>query len=167
MAYDDIINKYKKHLTKAQIKALADMEQKYRNLYSQQRAQALNEMTAQGNSMQRALQNMGLAGRHGKLISGVQKAGNERLTRSYGDYHTQLGRAQNAQLERAAIRMANQTIAAQNAAAQAAYHQQLAQQQAQQKLIYTMMKPIILFFKLGEYLMDALPEDRQEPMDIS
>ena len=132
MAYDDIINKYKKHLTKAQIKALADMEQKYRNLYSQQRAQALNEMTAQGNSMQRALQNMGLAGRHGKLISGVQKAGNERLTRSYGDYHTQLGRAQNAQLERAAIRMANQTIAAQNAAAQAAYQQQLAQQQAQQ-----------------------------------
>lgn len=127
MTYDEIIKKYKQHLTNAQVKQLTELSERYKALYAQQRAQATDEMRSSMASTRRGLQNMGLAGRAGVYRSGMEKAADAALTRSYSDYNTNLRRAEQAQLEGAGVRMANETIKRRNAAAEAEYKRKLAE----------------------------------------
>ena len=129
MTIDEIIEKQKRHLTNAQIKALAEKAEQYKLLHSAQRAEAQATLRNQYRTARRGLQNMGLASRQGKIISGREQGLNRALTRSYDEYNQGLRAAENAQLEAESNRMANATIRAR----QAAYAEQQKQLEEQQK----------------------------------
>lgn len=112
MNTEEIIKKYKKYLTKAQINGLIEATERTRQLHAGQRADAQAQLNQQYRSARRGLQNTGLASRQGKVISGRESALKSSLERSYGDYNRQLRNVEQAQVEQQAVRMANQTIRA-------------------------------------------------------
>ena len=125
---NEVIERYKKYLTNAQVKELAAKAERYKLLNAQSRANAQNSILAQQRQARRGLQNVGLAGREGKLFSGMETARNDALAKAYDTYNQQLRKVEEAQTETEAVRMANATIRARQRAQQDAL---LAQQQAQ------------------------------------
>lgn len=126
----ETLERYKKYLTNAQIKELAAKAERYKLLNAQRRAEAQNSILSQQRQARRGLQNVGLASREGKVISGMETARNDALTNAYAAYNRQLRKVEDAQTQNAAARMASANIAAQRRAAEQAAQQQ-AEEQAQ------------------------------------
>lgn len=128
---NEVIERYKRYLTNAQVKELAAKAERYKLLNAQSRANAQNSILAQQRQARRGLQNVGLASREGKVISGMETARNDALAKAYDAYNRQLRKVEDAQTQSEAVRMANANLAAQQRAQQEAAQQQAAQQQAQ------------------------------------
>ena len=108
MNLDEIIKKQKEHLTQAQIKALAQAAERYKQVSAARRAEAYSSLHKGLSSTRRALQNMGLASRQGKLISGMESSARATAERTYSDYNQQLNKVSDAYTRQAAARMARE-----------------------------------------------------------
>ena len=128
----ETLERYRRYLTNAQVKELAAKAERYKLLNAQRRAEAQGSVLSQQRQMRRGLQNIGLASRQGKVISGVETARNDALARAYNAYDRQLRKVEEAQTQNAAARMVNANIAAQRRAAEEAYQRQLEEQEAYQ-----------------------------------
>ena len=117
---DEILKKYQKALTKKQIEDLIQKSEQYKLLNAGNRANAQTQLAKQYRQTRRGLQNMGLAGREGKLISGREIGVKDAYRNAYGTYNAQLQQSENAMIEQAA---------AKKAAANARARQQQAEQQ--------------------------------------
>ncbi len=117
---DDILKKYQKALTKKQIEDLIQKSEQYKLLNAGNRANAQTQLAKQYRQTRRGLQNVGLAGREGKLISGREISVKDAYRNAYGTYNQQLQQGENAMIEQAA---------AKKAAANARARQQQAEQQ--------------------------------------
>ena len=126
----ELLERYRKYLTNAQVKELAAKAERYKLLNAQRRAEAQNSILAQQRQTRRGLQNVGLASREGKVISGMEASRNDAITKAYDTYNQQLQKVEEAQTQNEAVRMANANLAARQRAQQEAM---LAQQQAQQE----------------------------------
>lgn len=114
------IDKYKKYLTNAQVKALTEKQQKYNNAHADERVQMTQSAREQIDAGRRMLQNRGLASSAGSVISGEEPRLRARVQTPVTAANEELRRVESQQLENAAVEEANKTIAARNAAAQAA-----------------------------------------------
>lgn len=110
MNLDEIIKKQKEHLTQAQIKALAQAAERYKQVSAAQRAEAYSSLHKGLSATRRGLQNVGLAGRAGKIVSGQQKAAAIRAQEAYSDYSAGLDKVATAYTQQAAARMSRETM---------------------------------------------------------
>ena len=105
---------YREYLDKARLKQLAELQERYNQVYAKERAEAASGLRSSFNSYRRGLQNVGLASRKGKLISGREKTAALAARRQYREYNTGLNRVAKGYGEAAGRRMANQVINEQN-----------------------------------------------------
>ena len=173
----ETLERYRKYLTNAQIKELAAKAERYKLLNAQRRSEAQSSLLAQQRQARRGLQNMGLASRKGKLISGLETARNDALTNAYDTYDRQLRKVEEAQTQTTAARMVNANIEAQRRAAEEAYQRQVAEQ-ARQRSEYneqmldprlSMPKPSLSMPKPNQlpkprYNPDVMTDPRLQPM---
>lgn len=101
---------YKEYLDKARIKQLAELQARYNQVYAKERAEAASSLIAGHRQLRRGLQNVGLAGRKGNLISGREKTAALEARRRYREYNAGLSRAANTFTTAAGQRMARQAI---------------------------------------------------------
>ena len=109
---NSIIKKHKESLTKAQIRALIKATERYKQTYAANRAQAYSVLHQGMSATRRGLQNAGLAGRRGKLISGQETAAELSAQQAYIDYNRQLVQGENAYAEWKAAQMMQQNAQA-------------------------------------------------------
>lgn len=109
MTIEEIIKRQKEHLTKAQISELIQATERYKQLNAANRASAMRTLSDQYRATRRGLQNTGLAGRKGKLVSGQEKAARIRANEAYRGYNAGLRQIDNAYAQNRAARMANET----------------------------------------------------------
>lgn len=101
---------YKEYLDKARLKQLAELQERYNQVYAKERAEAASSLIAGHRQLRRGLQNVGLAGRKGNLISGREKTAALEARRRYREYNAGLSRAANTFTTAAGQRMARQAI---------------------------------------------------------
>lgn len=101
---------YKEYLDKARIKQLAELQARYNQVYAKERAEAASSLIAGHRQLRRGLQNVGLAGRKGNLISGREKTAALEARRRYREYNAGLSKAANTFTTAAGQRMARQAI---------------------------------------------------------
>lgn len=105
--YDDAVEKNKKYLTRAQIKALAEASQRYDAMHAANRAEAQQSMQQQYDSGFRALQNMGLAG--SGATSGEVPRLQQQVRTPFDQYNQKLRDVEHQQLGVLAAAYAKQT----------------------------------------------------------
>ena len=110
MNLDEIIKKQKEHLTQAQIKALAQAAERYKQVSAARRAEAYSSLHKGLSATRRGLQNVGLAGRAGKIVSGQQNTAEIRAQEAYSDYSVGLDKVAEAYTKQAAARMSRETM---------------------------------------------------------
>ena len=119
MTIDEIIEKQRRNLTKAQIAALQDAANRYNVQNAGKRSEAYAQSQEQYDKGYRALQNMGLAGRQDTQLSGEVPRLDREIRTGFEGYNQALRNVENQRLEGLGESFAQQTRRARAAAAQA------------------------------------------------